>query len=693
MPKQLKQRSLSPVEVIDIMELFDKSSVTQNILDHIIDGIIAIDADGNILSFNPGATRVFGLKTNQVIHTNIRMLIEDEMLGKTKKSVHTFLKHALQNQDSEGFFETLGKHKKGHTFPLEMSISEVSHNGAFFYLAVVRDITSRKEQQEQLHRAMEEAEQANEAKGDFLANMSHEIRTPMNAIMGMTSLLMDTNLDPQQRTWADIVRRSGESLLDIINDILDFSKIEAGELSLEPIPFHLKDIIEETMDLLAIKADEQGIELVVRYGEGLPDYVVTDPGRLRQILINLIGNSIKFTTEGYVLLDITLQKKHAKDVDILFEVTDTGIGIPENKLDYIFNKFSQAEESTTRKFGGTGLGLAICRTLVGLMGGDINVRSVVGEGSTFYFNTVLPYRKKTKKMSLVHPSLDLSELKVLVADDYIINQRILKQFLNELNVKAKCVSSASEAMIELTKASKSRKPYNFAFIDHNLVGQNGIELAKEIKRDVKLASTLLVLTTAFKDIDFTHDELLKEGFAGLMVKPMYKHQIANMLGVIWQAHKKHRYIDLITQHTIAENIRRKEQPENEDRVYFDGTRVLVVEDMPVNQMLMSNMLSKLGCRVDMAANGVEAVKALKELHYDLAFMDCQMPEMDGFEATRTYRSYEKNKKSGRHVNIVALTADAMQGDKDNCLASGMDDYINKPVTYEKIVSMMTKYTN
>ncbi|SCX95448.1 PAS domain S-box-containing protein [Nitrosospira sp. Nl5] len=637
------------------------------------------DFGGCFKRLNPAWKTVFGFTQEELLS---RPFLDFVMSGSRAETAAELDKLIMGIPVS---FETPMCCKDGSSRWILWNITAVQEVREFYFSG--QDITARKSIETELHKARKSAEAASRAKSEFLANMSHEIRTPMNGVLGTVGLLLNTPLTASQRELAGLARASGETLLTIINDILDFSKIEAGKLVIAPIPFDLLQAVEDVAGMIAMQPTrKKDVNVIVRYLPDVPRNVIGDLGRIRQILTNLTNNAIKFTDKGHVLINVESDSVSEDEVTVRISVEDSGLGIAEAKLGDLFNKFTQADTSTTRRYGGTGLGLAISKQLVKLMGGTIAAKSRVGAGSTFWFTLRLPLQGKQPVEVRSHT--ELARVRVLIVDDNAVNRLVLQEQIRVWKMRIGTSISAAEALRALRAAQAAGDPYQIAILDYQMPDMDGEMLGQAIKTDPLLHDIQLVMLSSLGQQGDIRDRLKSIGFAAYLVKPARQSELLSTLVHVWEAYCNRRPIDLISDHQLLPGAHGAHTSDLTGPP-FSGIRVLLAEDNMTNQIVGATMLRNLGCDVDVATNGREAVQRTETASYDIVFMDCEMPEMDGFEATAAIRRRTGNKSP---LPIVAVTAQAMQGDKEYCLLAGMDDYISKPVKQEDFAATLKKWT-
>ena len=658
----------------------------RGIFDHSVQGIFQSTFDGEFITANNALANMLGDDSPESLMVRVRNIGRDLYVHPGDREI---LVARLIKQNMVTGFLTRYRHKKGHAVTVSISASVISDPEAngWFYEGMVEDVTE-KEKAVRLKIERDTATAANAAKSQFLANMSHEIRTPMNGVIGMTGLLLETDLSDEQRRYAEIVLASADSLLGLINDILDFSKIEAGKLDLEILDFDLHNLLDDFASSMALRAHDKGLELLCSAAPEVPASLRGDPGRLRQILINLMANAIKFTPAGEVAIRVTLLSEREGEVLLRFAVLDTGIGIPKDKIGLLFGKFSQVDASTTRQYGGSGLGLAISKQLAEMMHGEVGVVSEEGRGSEFWFTARLS-RQSEGKQAESPPAMDLRGLRVLIVDDNAASREILSTRLASWFMRPAQTKDGREALDMLHQALDEGDPFPIAVIDMQMPFMDGEELGRLIKADVRLADTQLVMLTSLGTRgDARRFEEI--GFAAYLTKPARHHELYTVLSAL------PRFLPDIHDQPGGGLLQQRRPivtrySARELRHLFagSGARILVVEDNATNQQVALGILGRLGLHADAVANGAEAVRTLETIPYDLVLMDVQMPVMDGYEAARQIR--RRSAILNPRIPIIAMTAHAMQGDREKCLAAGMNDYLAKPVSPQDVAEKLYRW--
>ena len=698
----------------------------RSIIDTALDAVIGMDEKGHILDWNRRAETVFGWTREEAIGRELG----DTIIPVQYREAHRRgLQHFLKSGEGSVLnkrIEITGLRRDGFEFPIELAISPLKTASGYEFNAFVQDISERKQAEDELRGAKESAEAANRAKSQFLANMSHEIRTPMNGVLGMIDLMLATTLTSKQRRFAETVRQSGHNLLEIVNEILDFAKVEAGKLTLEQVDFDTYETIEEVIDLVAERAQAKGLTLACEIDERVPVKLNGDPGRLRQILINLLGNAIKFTEHGEVVVRVHVEaepqnmpqpgddracsSEKSSDLESLspispvaslcrlrISVADTGIGIPVHAQANIFEPFAQGDGSTTRKYGGTGLGLAIVKQLAEMMHGSVSVHSTPGHGSTFSFTVRLQMPAESSSAAGAR-RYDLDGLRVLIVDSNPTTRSILENQLRAWHMHYGAAESGAEALAFLQYKSTRGTPYDLVILDSQLPDMDTLTLTRAIKRCAEASGLRLVMLSAMAQTEDA-EVLQQAGIQAILTKPFRQSRLYDCLATVMGGSLEEQTA-----------LRRIVPQQAEVRTVAHG-RILLAEDNPVNQEVALGMLEALGCHADLASNGLEVLDALKQKTYDLILMDCQMPEMDGFEATRRIREMEqepsmvavrysdsdlqprtaKPEPSSSHIPIVAVTAHAITGDRERCTTAGMDDYLSKPFVQDQLQALLLRW--
>ena len=648
----------------------------KDLLESAPDAMIIVNRDGDIVLANRRAITLFGWSREELLGQKIEMLMPERFRGHHPSQRGAFFSQPQaramgQNQ------ELAGLRKDGSEFPVEISLSPIETEEGLLVSSAIRDVTQRKRMEKEILRAKELAEEATQAKSDFLANMSHEIRTPMNAIIGMTHLALQTELDKRQRNYLEKVQRAGEGLLGIINDILDFSKIEAGKLSIEQVDFSLEDVMDNLSNLIGMKAEDKGLELLFHIGHDVPTSLIGDPLRLGQILVNLGGNAVKFTEHGDIVVSIERVGGDADNVELHFSVRDSGIGMTPEQCSRLFQSFSQADASTTRKYGGTGLGLAISKNLVELMDGRIWVESEAGKGSSFHFHARFGLQQNPAPRRMFRAD-ELLGLRVLVVDDNASAREILSTMARTFGLEVDLAVGGQEALSMVAKAGQQALPYSLVLMDWKMPGMDGVETVRRLRAEYANRSPAVIMVTAYGREDVLNSAMERGvELHSILTKPVTPSTLLEAIGLA-----------LGMGQLIETRIQGRSVQASDATASLRGARLLLVEDNDLNQELAMDLLGKAGIEVVLAENGQIALDILaQDTRFDGVLMDCQMPVMDGYEATRLLRQ----NPAFKGLPILAMTANAMADDRQKALAAGMQDHIAKPLNVEQMFMTLARW--
>ncbi|QVL50858.1 MAG: response regulator [Thiocapsa sp.] len=652
----------------EIAFLTESRERNRAIIDKMADGAVHIDAAGRLVAMNRAAETMFGYTSEEVRGKPMSILFAEPYRSEYRERIGDA--RTLGKTDALTEIRELeGMRKDATGFPLYIAMSRVDIGSSRVFTAVVRDLTATRRQMDALARARDEAMSADRAKSEFLAMMSHEIRTPMNGVLGMLELLRDSQLSRQQQDFINTAEKSGSLLLTVINDILDFSKIEAGKLDLQQIELDLRNVVEEVTGLVAAGVRERPIEVASFVHRDVPRVLTGDPYRIRQVLMNLMGNAVKFTACGEVVVRVTLDHPTQDGWLVRFEVTDTGIGIDPQILATLFRPFTQADASTTRRFGGTGLGLVISKRLAGLMGGEIGVESTPGVGSTFWFTLALTAATQTPD----YEESDLCGIRTLIVDDNATNRLILKSHLARWGARTECAEDGLQALKALQRGLEQDRPFDLAILDMQMPGMDGIELAHRIKGDDALGATRLIMLSS---LGYPGPEARRVGIEVTLLKPVREILLHDAAAKVLGMSRPDAGIVPV--------------PPKRPTRRFDA-RVLVAEDNAVNQKVVTMMLHRFGIEPGIAADGQAAIEAVAHERFDLILMDIQMPKLSGHEATRDIRAAEQARGNGEHIPIVAMTAGVSERDREDCSAAGMDDFISKPAQIAELEAVLLRW--